>query len=48
MIYRNELSQLQIREGKRKILIKLPKPQKRLFKRIVSGKAEYNDYKLVK
>lgn len=29
-------------------LIKLPRPQKRLFKRIVSGKGEYNDYKLVK
>jgi len=48
MVYRVELMQLQIREGKRKIIIKLPKPQKRLFKRIVSGKAEYNDYKLVK
>jgi len=58
MIYKNELAQLQIKESKAKLsgkpmsgyttLIKLPKPQKRLFKRIVSGKAEYNDYKLVK
>jgi hypothetical protein len=51
MIYRNELMQLQIKEhnnGKFKTLIKLPKPQKRLFKRIVSGKGQSNDYKLVK
>lgn len=58
MIYRNELSQLKIRESKAKIsgkpmsgyvtLIKLPKPQKRLFKKIVKGKGEYNDYKNVK
>ena len=48
MVYINELMQLQIKEEKRKILIKLPKPQKRLFKRIVSGKTNYNDYKLVK
>lgn len=46
-IYKNELSQVQIKE-KSKWLVKLPKPQKRLFKRIVSGKGEYNDYKLVK
>lgn len=51
MIYYNELHQLQVKEhnnGKFKILIKLPKPQKRLFKRIVSGKGQSNDYKLVK
>ena len=58
MIYRSELSEAQVRESKAKLsgkpmsgyttLIKLPKPQKRLFKRIVSGKGEYNDYKLVK
>jgi len=35
-------------EKRNKTLIKLPKPQKKLFKRIVSGKGEYNDYKLVK
>ena len=58
MIYRNELMQLQVKESKAKLsgkpmkgyttLIKLPKPQKRLFKRIVSGKGKYNDYQLVK
>jgi hypothetical protein len=51
MIYNNELAQLQIRQynGKSyKTLIKLPKPQKRLFKKIVSGKGDYIDYKLVK
>jgi len=51
MIYANELSMLQIQEnvdGKWKKLIKMPKPQKRLFKRIVSGKGQYNDYNLVK
>lgn len=46
-IYRSHIFEVQIRESK-KWLIKLPKPQKRLFKRIVSGKGEYNDYKLVK
>lgn len=45
--YKSELSQLQIKE-KNKWLVKLPKPQKRLFKRIVSGKGNYDDYKLVK
>lgn len=51
MIYRNELMKLRIKNtelGKTKTLIKLPKPQKRLFKGIVSGKGKYNDYKLVK
>lgn len=58
MVYVNELAQLQIKESKAKLagkpmsgyttLIKLPKPQKRMFKGIVSGKAKYNDYKLVK
>jgi len=47
MIYKSELWQVQIKE-KNKFLVKLPKPQKRLFKRIISGKAEYNDYKLMK
>ena len=50
-IYRDIIWRLQImetKEGKLKTLIKLPKPQKRLLKRIVSGKGEYNDYKLVK
>ena len=58
MIYRNELMMIQHKESKAKILgkpasgyvtlIKLPNPQKRLFKRIVSGKGKYNDYRLVK
>jgi hypothetical protein len=40
---------LGVQLGKRNTtLIKLPKPQKRLFKKIVKGKANYNDYKLVK
>ena len=47
LIYRNELMMLQVKENN-KTLIKLPKPQKRLFKKIVAGKGKYNDYKLVK
>jgi hypothetical protein len=52
MIYANELFQLQIKEkvsDKRyKTLIKLPKPQKQVFKRIVAGKARGNEYNSVK
>jgi hypothetical protein len=51
MIYANELSMLQIKDLKLKnyvTLIELPKPQKRLFKRIVSGKGTYGDYDKVK
>lgn len=51
MIYANELMSLQIKERvdkNYKTVIKLPKPQKRLFKRIVNGKGKYNDYQLVK
>lgn len=47
MIYRSELWDTQVKD-KGKTLIKLPKPQKRLFKKIVSGKGEYTDYKKVK
>jgi hypothetical protein len=51
MVYRSEIWNIQIKE-KQKVkyssLIKLPKPQKRLFKRIVKGKGDYNDYKLIK
>lgn len=47
MIYRSEIGQVKIKE-KDKILINLPKPQKRIFKKIVKGKGEYNDYKLIK
>jgi hypothetical protein len=37
---------VQTKQG-RKILVKLPKPQKRLFKRIIRGNGNYNDYKLI-
>ena len=29
------------------MLINLPKPKKKLFKKIISGKGNYNDYKLL-
>lgn len=45
-IYRSELMMLQIKEV-RKILIKLPKAKKRVFSRILKGRGEYNDYKLI-
>ena len=51
MMYKNEIHMTQTREKINKNyqwLIKLPKPQKRLFKRIVNGKGEYNDYNSVK
>lgn len=47
MVYRSHLWETQVKDG-RKTIIKLPKPQKRLFKKIVSGKADYVDYRLVK
>lgn len=47
MIYRSEIWAVSIKENG-KTIIKLPKPQKRLFKKIVKGKGEYNDYKNVK
>lgn len=47
MFYRSHLWQTTVKENGKK-LIKLPKPQKRLFRGIVSGKDKYNDYKLVK
>ena len=31
--------------GRTKMLLNLPKPKKRLFKKIISGKGDYNDYK---
>lgn len=49
-VYKNELMMLQIKEKvneKYITLIKLPKPQKRLFSRIVNGKGEYNDYEKI-
>ena len=33
--------------GKTKPLIKLPTPKKRVFKRILKGKGDYNDYNLL-
>ena len=33
--------------NKRKFLIKLPIPKKRLFKRIIKGKGVYSDYNLI-
>lgn len=45
-IYQSELVMLQIKDDK-KTLIKLPNPKKRVFSRILKGKGEYNDYKLI-
>lgn len=49
--YRNEISQIQVKEKVIKNyrrLVKLPKPQRRLFNRIVAGNGRYTDYELVK
>jgi len=51
--YKSEIMMLKVRvraEGKKRhsTLVKLPKPQKRLFKKIVKGEGEYSDYNLVK
>lgn len=45
-IYRSELIMLQIKDD-RKTLIKLPNPKNRVFSRILKGKGEYSDYKLI-
>lgn len=45
-IYKSELLCLTIVENK-KVLIDLPKVKKRVFSRILKGKGEYNDYKLI-
>jgi hypothetical protein len=45
-IYRSEIMMLQIRDDK-KVLVKLPKEKKRVFSRILKGKGEYKDYKLI-
>lgn len=50
MIYRNEIFMIQVKDkiGKKWTnIIDLPKPKKRVFKRIVSGNGKYNDYKLI-
>lgn len=44
--YRNEIMMLQCLNGD-EILIQLPQANKELFKRIVAGKGEYNDYELI-
>ena len=50
--YRHQIAFLQVcdynkEKNKKKALIKLPTPKKRLFKKIISGKGEYSDYKLI-
>lgn len=50
-IYGTELALMQVREKRNvyfKNIIKLPRPQRRLFNRILSGKGRYEDYKKVK
>lgn len=50
LMYRSEIMMIQIREKvktKYRSIVKLPKPQKLLFKKIIKGKGEYSDYKLV-
>lgn len=51
MHYIHEIQNLQIKEklpnGKWETIIELPKPQKRLFNRILRGNGLFNDYKLI-
>lgn len=44
--YLSELQNLKVKEDG-KWLIKLPKPKKRVFKRIIRGNGRSNDYKLI-
>lgn len=44
MFYRSEIFNLTVREGE-KVIINLPKPKKKLFKRIIKGEGVYDDYK---
>ena len=46
--YRTQLHNLQIRDGVKNVLIELPKPQKRVIKRIVRGNGRFCDYELIK
>ena len=51
--YRSHISNMQVREsfkdkGGYYTLIKLPKPNKKVFNRILKGKGEYGDYYLIK
>jgi len=51
MVYRSVLFGLEVKEivdGKYKWLIKLPKPKKRVFNRVLRGNTTYNDYELIK
>ena len=41
--YKDVLSNLQIKENKQ-ILVRLPKPKKQVFKRIISGNGRFEDY----
>jgi len=48
--YGNIISNMQIRdsiEGKPIILVKLPKPMKQVFNRILRGNGKYQDYELI-
>ena len=50
--YRHQIAFLQVcdynkEKNKKKTLIKLPTPKKRLFKRILEGKGVYSDYNLI-
>lgn len=50
MIYKSQIMMVQIKEKVNKNykwLVKLPKPQKRLFNRIVKGTWDFNDYKKI-
>lgn len=50
-IYRSIICDVQIKEQKGERyykLIELPKPQKRLFKRIIKGNGRFSDYYLIK
>ena len=51
MFYSSEIFGTPVREhigeGKFKPIIKLPTPKVRVFKRILNGNAEFNDYKLI-
>ena len=50
LIYRSEIMSIQIKEklGEDYVsIIQLPEPNQPLFERIIAGRAEYSDYKLV-
>lgn len=52
LFYRSEISMTKVKErdnntGKYYSIVKLPKPKKRIFNRILSGDYVYDDYKLI-